>query len=76
VAGVPGAGLEPARPEGPVRFKLTVSAFHHPGEVPDRPKAYGPPRAHSEPIRVLPPDGGSADRSCLILLGAEGPPAQ
>lgn len=28
---VPGAGLEPARPRGAARFKLAVSAFHHPG---------------------------------------------
>lgn len=28
---VPGTGLEPVRPRGAARFKLAVSAFHHPG---------------------------------------------
>lgn len=32
--GVPGTGLEPVRPRGAARFKLAVSAFHHPGAAP------------------------------------------
>lgn len=33
---VPGTGLEPVRPRGAARFKLAVSAFHHPGRPRDR----------------------------------------
>src|SRR4051812_30332749 len=51
--------------EGAARFKLAVSAFHHPG----RPWA---PHRGSEPIRRLPPNIGQADRCCLILLRSEG----
>ncbi len=62
---VPGTGLEPVRPRGAARFKLAVSAFHHPG----RPWA---PRSASEPIGRLPPNSRPADRCCLILLTSEG----
>lgn len=41
---VPGTGLEPVRPRGAARFKLAVSAFHHPG------LARGSALAH-DPIR-------------------------
>lgn len=62
---VPGTGLEPVRPRGAARFKLAVSAFHHPG----RPWA---PSDGSEPIRTHPPNSGTAARCCLILLTSEG----
>jgi len=62
---VPGTGLEPVRPRGAARFKLAVSAFHHPG----RPWA---PRRRSEPIGVRPPNCRRANRCCLILLTSEG----
>src|SRR5213595_4324784 len=51
--------------EGAARFKLAVSAFHHPG----RPWA---PHRVSEPIGTHPPNSGTADRCCLILLTSEG----
>lgn len=62
---VPGTGLEPVRPRGAARFKLAVSAFHHPG----RPWA---PHRGSEPIGAHHPNSGRADRCCLILLMSEG----
>lgn len=58
---VPGAGLEPARPRGAARFKLAVSAFHHPG------LARGSALAH-DPIRGAPPISRTVARCCLILL--------
>lgn len=62
---VPGTGLEPVRPQGAARFKLAVSAFHHPG----RPWA---PHRGSEPIGRHPSNSGAVDRCCLILLTPEG----
>lgn len=62
---VPGTGLEPVRPRGAARFKLAVSAFHHPG----RPWA---PRRDSEPIGARSSNSGRANRCCLILLTSEG----
>ncbi len=50
---------------GAARFKLAVSAFHHPG----RPWA---PLRGSEPIGGLRAADGGMGRSCLILLAPEG----
>jgi hypothetical protein len=50
---------------GAARFKLAVSAFHHPG----RPWA---PLRGSEPIGDPPAASGGRGRSCLILLAPEG----
>lgn len=74
---VPGAGLEPARPSRPTRFKLVVSAFHHPGTgLRDRfvhRRAHPAlPRTRDEPIQGHPPNSGSTDRCCLILLATDG----
>ncbi len=51
--------------EGAARFKLAVSAFHHPG------RPWAPHRGH-EPIGTRLPNSGRADRCCLILLMSEG----
>ncbi len=56
----------------PVRFKLTVSAFHHPGGLPEPSERLTVlPRAQPEPIRARPPNSPATERSCLILLAAE-----
>jgi hypothetical protein len=76
--GVPGTGLEPVRPRGAARFKLAVSAFHHPGMGSlGRTSAYGPPhrRATTSLSGGTPPNSGSTNRGCLILLATEGPSA-
>lgn len=62
---VPGAGLEPARPRGAARFKLAVSAFHHPGTARDAALAQEPIGTHHSNSRVT-------TRCCLILLTSEG----
>jgi hypothetical protein len=51
--------------EGAARFKLAVSAFHHPGV------ARGSALAH-EPIGTRLPNSGGVTRCCLILLASEG----
>lgn len=53
----------------PARFKLAVSAFHHPG------MARGSALAH-EPIGALPSFSGTLARCCLILLTSEGASVQ
>lgn len=53
----------------PARFKLAVSAFHHPGMTRSFPSLSA--SAH-EPIRALSPDSGRVARCCLILLAPEG----
>lgn len=65
VSDVPGAGLEPARPRGAARFKLAVSAFHHPGKARDAALA-------QEPIGARHSNSRAATRCCLILLTSEG----
>jgi hypothetical protein len=73
--GVPGTGLEPVRPQGAARFKLAVSAFHHPGSGSlGRTSAYVPPhrRATTSLSGGTPPNSGSTNRGCLILLATEG----
>ena len=64
----------------PTRFKLVVSAFHHPGTGSwNASCAAGrtwPSRGRGdEPIQGHPPNCGARDRCCLILLAADGPSA-
>ena len=76
---VPGTGLEPVRPRGAARFKLAVSAFHHPGMRLPGPYGARTSLPHEESSTSLsgdkPPNSALLDRGCLILLATECPSA-
>jgi hypothetical protein len=78
----PGGGVCPEPdsnrhgPRGPTRFKLVVSAFHHPGTAQPAPDASergrGPLGAQPELIREDLPNSRRMAQRCLILRVADG----